>query len=133
MLIGEPDRTITAGRTRRGAGHRWIRGAWGDGGYHNGTGSGDGCTRHGCAGSAVSYSYDDSHRGCATNGRCGTHGHCTTPADIVAQRYDLSLNRYKEVVHEEVDHRPPKEVLTELGKLEEEIQQGMKELEGMLK
>jgi hypothetical protein len=31
-----------------------------------------------------------------------------------------------------VEHRPPKEILAELGKLEEEIQQGMKELEGML-
>ena len=27
-------------------------------------------------------------------------------ADIVAQGYDLSINRYKEVVHEEVAHRP---------------------------
>ena len=43
------------------------------------------------------------------------------------------LNRYKEVVHEEVEHRPPKEILADLAKLEEEIQQGMKELEGMLK
>ncbi len=54
-------------------------------------------------------------------------------ADIAAQGYDLSLNRYKEVVHEEVEHRPPKEILADLAKLEEEIQQGMKELEGMLK
>ena len=54
-------------------------------------------------------------------------------ADIAAQGYDLSLNRYKEVVHEEIEHRPPKEILAELAKLEEEIQRGMKELEGMLK
>ena len=54
-------------------------------------------------------------------------------ADIAAQGYDLSLNRYKEVVHEEVAHRPPGEILASLGKLEAEIQQGMKELEGMLK
>lgn len=54
-------------------------------------------------------------------------------ADIAAQGYDLSLNRYKEVVHAEVQHRPPKEILAELAKLEEEIQRGMKELEGMLK
>ena len=32
-------------------------------------------------------------------------------ADIAAQGYDLSLNRYKEVVHEEVAHRPPGEIL----------------------
>jgi type I restriction enzyme M protein len=57
---------------------------------------------------------------------------CVPKADIAAQGYDLSLNRYKEVVHEEIEHRPPKEILAELAKLEEEIQRGMKELEGML-
>ena len=30
-------------------------------------------------------------------------------------------------------HRPPSEILASLGRLEAEIQQGMKELEGMLK
>jgi len=49
------------------------------------------------------------------------------------QGYDLSLNRYKEVVHEEVTHRPPGEILNNLAKLEKEIITGMKELEGMLK
>ena len=58
---------------------------------------------------------------------------CVPKADIAAQGYDLSLNRYKEVVHAEVAHRPPREILKALGQLELEIQQGMKELEGMLK
>jgi len=58
---------------------------------------------------------------------------CVPKADLVAQGYDLSLNRYKEVVHKEVAHRPPAEILTALAQLETEIQQGMKELEGMLK
>ena len=58
---------------------------------------------------------------------------CVPKADIAAQGYDLSLNRYKEVVHEEVDHRPPQEILAALAKLEEEIQLGLKEMEGMLK
>ena len=57
---------------------------------------------------------------------------CVPQADIAAQGYDLSLNRYKEVVHEAVSYPPPKEILAELWKLEEEIQRGMKELEGML-
>ena len=35
-------------------------------------------------------------------------------ADIAAQGYDLSLNRYKEVVHEEVEHRAPREILADL-------------------
>ena len=58
---------------------------------------------------------------------------CVPKADIAAQGYDLSLNRYKEVVYEAVEHRPPKEILAELAKLEEEIQRGMKEMEGMLR
>jgi type I restriction enzyme M protein len=49
------------------------------------------------------------------------------------QGYDLSLNRYKEVVHEAIERRPPKEILARLWKLEEEIQHGIKELEGMLR
>ena len=57
---------------------------------------------------------------------------CVPKADIVAQGYDLSLNRYKEVVHEEIEHRPPREILAELATLEEEIQRAMKELDGML-
>src|SRR5438309_2818926 len=42
---------------------------------------------------------------------------CVPKADLVAQGYDLSLNRYKEFVHEEVAHRAPKEILGELAKL----------------
>ena len=41
--------------------------------------------------------------------------------DIGAEGYDLSLNRYKEVVHVEIDHRPPKEILANLAKIEEEF------------
>jgi type I restriction enzyme M protein len=57
---------------------------------------------------------------------------CVRRADITAQGYDLSVNRYKEVVHAEVEQRPPREILAELAKLEVDIQEGMKELEGML-
>jgi type I restriction enzyme M protein len=57
---------------------------------------------------------------------------CVSKADLVAQGYDLSVNRYKEVVHAEVAHRTPRELLADLTKLELEIQQGIKELEGML-
>lgn len=58
---------------------------------------------------------------------------CVPKADIAAQGYDLSINRYKEVVHEAVEYLPPKEILAKLVELEEEIQAGMKALEGMLK
>jgi type I restriction enzyme M protein len=57
---------------------------------------------------------------------------CVSKADIVAQGYDLSFSRYREVVHQTVERRAPKEVLGELTELEEEIQQGMKELERLL-
>lgn len=57
---------------------------------------------------------------------------CVSMADIAAQGYDLSLNRYKQVVQETVAHRPPKTILAELWQLEEEIQRGMKKLEEMI-
>src|ERR1700680_3940095 len=43
---------------------------------------------------------------------------CVPKGDIVAAAYDLSLNRYKDVVHEEVLHRAPREILADLTKLE---------------
>jgi type I restriction enzyme M protein len=58
---------------------------------------------------------------------------CVPKDDISAQGYDLSLNRYKEVIHEAVDHRPPQQILAGLDRLESKIQQSLKELEGMLK
>ena len=58
---------------------------------------------------------------------------CVPKADIAAQGYDLSINRYKEVVHEAVEYEPPLEILAKLKQLEAEIQAGMNELEGMLK
>lgn len=58
---------------------------------------------------------------------------CVPKDDIVAQDYDLSLNRYKEIVYEEVEHRSPGEIIAELEKLEDEIRGGLAELKGMLK
>lgn len=57
---------------------------------------------------------------------------CVPKADISTNGYDLSINRYKEVVHKMVEHLPPKEILANLAKLEAEIQVGMKKLEEML-
>lgn len=58
---------------------------------------------------------------------------CVPKADLAAQGYDLSLNRYKEVVHEAVEHEPPLAIIAKLKTLEAEIQVGMDELEGLLK
>ena len=52
--------------------------------------------------------------------------------EIASNDYDLSINRYKEVVYEEVQYDPPKEIVQNLKNLEKEIDEGLKELEGML-
>ena len=57
---------------------------------------------------------------------------CVPKADIVAQDYDLSLNRYKEIVHDDVEHRPPLEIIADIEKLEQEISQGLADLKKML-
>jgi type I restriction enzyme M protein len=53
-------------------------------------------------------------------------------AEIAANDYDLSINRYKEVVYEEAKHDSPQDILRELGELENEIQADLKALEAML-
>jgi type I restriction enzyme M protein len=66
-------------------------------------------------------------------GRARTEQSFLVPkADIVAQGYDLSLNRYKEVVHDEVEHRDPLDIIADLEALELEIQQGLADLKEML-
>ena len=52
--------------------------------------------------------------------------------EIRANKYDLSINRYKETNHEEVKYDPPKLILSRMKTLEAEIQADMAELEGML-
>jgi type I restriction enzyme M protein len=57
---------------------------------------------------------------------------CVSKQEIAGAGWDLSLNRYKEVVRDEVQHRTPKEILSELRRLETEIAEGITRLEGML-
>lgn len=52
--------------------------------------------------------------------------------EIVTNKYDLSLNRYRDVIHEEVAHESPREILRRLGTLEEEIATNLRDLESML-
>jgi type I restriction enzyme M protein len=58
---------------------------------------------------------------------------CVPKAEIAGNGYDLSINRYKEVVHDAVEHVPPKEILARLARLEAEIHAGMAVLEEALK
>lgn len=53
-------------------------------------------------------------------------------ADIAAAGYDLSLNRYREVEHEAVEHESPTAILAELRRIEAEIAEGMRRLEEMV-
>ena len=55
------------------------------------------------------------------------------PGRSASQGDDLSLNRTKELVYEEVEHRPPLEIWLERRAIEQEILQGIEELEGMLR
>lgn len=57
---------------------------------------------------------------------------CVPKSEIAEQGYDLSLNRYKEIVYDEVEHRAPLEIIADLEKLDEEIAQGLAELKAML-
>jgi type I restriction enzyme M protein len=54
-------------------------------------------------------------------------------AEIIEQNYDLSISRYKEIVHEEVNYDPPKTILKQLKKLETEIASDLEDLEAMLR
>jgi type I restriction enzyme M protein len=54
-------------------------------------------------------------------------------ADIAANGYDLSINRYKEVVYEQVEYEAPSKILADLEQLEQDILKGMATLKEMLK
>jgi len=53
-------------------------------------------------------------------------------SEIVANDYDLSINRYKEVVYEKVQYDPPVVIMNRLDKLSLEIAEKMKELRGLI-
>jgi type I restriction enzyme M protein len=72
-------------------------------------------------------------RNTAERDRARTDPSFTVPvADIVAQGYDLSLNRYKELVHDEIEQRAPLEIIANIEALEVEITKGIGELKAML-
>ena len=53
-------------------------------------------------------------------------------AEIVENGYDLSINKYKKTEYVPVEYPATAEILADLRALEEKIQQGLKELEGMI-
>jgi type I restriction enzyme M protein len=52
--------------------------------------------------------------------------------DIAANKFDLSINRYKQVVYQQEQYEDPKVILQKLKGLEQEILADLDELEGML-
>ena len=52
--------------------------------------------------------------------------------EIVANGYDLSINKYKKTEYKPVEYPPTSEILAELKELEAEISRGLEELEGMV-
>lgn len=57
---------------------------------------------------------------------------CVSKAEIVAEGFDLSINRYKQAVYSDVEHRRPGDILNDLLRLEADIQREMHELAGLL-
>jgi type I restriction enzyme M protein len=57
---------------------------------------------------------------------------CVPKADIAGAGYDLSLNRYREVEHEDVTHESPEAILADLRRIEVEVSDGMKRLAEMV-
>ncbi|MCP4297529.1 MAG: N-6 DNA methylase, partial [Proteobacteria bacterium] len=54
-------------------------------------------------------------------------------SEIEANDYDLSINRYKEIVYEEVEYDNPADIISRVMKMEDQIQKGLKELEGLVR
>ena len=52
--------------------------------------------------------------------------------EIVDNDYDLSINKYKKTEYKPVEYATTSEILAEINELEVKIQEGLKELEGML-
>ena len=52
--------------------------------------------------------------------------------EIRENKYDLSINRYKEIAYERVEYDPPKMIIQKLRSLEDEIRTDLNELERML-
>ena len=57
---------------------------------------------------------------------------CVPKVEIAATSYDLSLNRYREIEHEESEYEKPAAILADLRRIEAEIAEGLKRLEEMV-
>ncbi len=53
-------------------------------------------------------------------------------SEIEANDWDLSINRYKEIVYEEIEYAPPGEIIKEIEQLDQERNQALEELKMLL-
>ena len=53
--------------------------------------------------------------------------------EIRENEYDLSINRYKEIVYDEVEYEEPQVIIEKIRKLEEDILLGLDEIEKLVK
>ena len=58
---------------------------------------------------------------------------CVSKPDIAANDYDLSINRYKDFVFDEVEHPSPTGLLEELAALERQIRSGLDEIKALMR
>ena len=52
--------------------------------------------------------------------------------EIVSNEYDLSINKYKEIIQKKIEYENPKVILKQIMEMEEEFQKKLKELEELL-
>jgi len=57
---------------------------------------------------------------------------CVPKDEIADNDYDLSINRYKEIVYEQIDYPAPSEIIADLESLEADITKGLADLKAML-
>ena len=53
-------------------------------------------------------------------------------SEIVENKYDLSVNRYKHIEHQESEHQPAANILDQLERIEAEIQSDLRALREMI-
>ncbi len=58
---------------------------------------------------------------------------CVPRADIANSDFELNINRYRQVVYDDIEWAQPSDVLSELAELEEQIQAGIEDLRAMLR
>lgn len=79
------------------------------------------------------HSLSNADGGAAERSRSRTDKSFLVPFDeIKANDWDLSINRYKEIVYEEIEYAPPAELIADIKQLDKERTEALKELENLL-